>query len=246
MEKIFEAMMDGELKEGVVVSPSPEDIEEGQIVYTKTFRQAVDGGAYLGKKLASVLIEQGLWTEEKEKRIVLLRLYIKKFENKLKDKEQTEDEARESAKKLREYREELHELVVEQNSFSEQTAEGQADNKRFSFLCSRCILDKETRKPYFSSLEDYLKNGNTEFGVEGTKQFSFMMNQIDPEYEEKLPENIFFRRFGEGNVELTEEDKEFQELIAEVVETEEPETDMETIEYKPVKKKRTRKKKVSQ
>lgn len=108
MERLFDCTTeDGSVFEGVVVSPDSKTLTEAQMVYNKAFRKYLDGGAYLWKKYAEILINQGLWTEDKDRRITTLQLLLRKFEMKLKNKEQTVEEATEVAKTIREYRQEL-------------------------------------------------------------------------------------------------------------------------------------------
>lgn len=240
VEKIFEAVNEaGELIEGVVISPDRESVIKGQAVYNKAFRDAIEAGAFLGKRYIKILEDQGLWSEENEKRITSLNLRMKKCENNLKNKEQSEEDARKHADQLKEYREELNDLIIRQTEHMDQTAEGQADAVRFNYFCSVCILDKNSRKPYFSSLEDFLARGNSEFGSQGAHLFGCILHDVDPEYTEKYPEEIFFKRFGDSEPELTEEQKEVQELLKDIVENSNDE-DLNTIEYAVVKKKRGR------
>lgn len=254
MEKLFEAKDEnGVLREGKVISPTQETIVNGQEVYNKAFRKALDSGALLSVRFAKVLEEQGIWSEAKDKRITTLYLLLKKYENKLKNRDQTEAEAQEHANKMRELRKELNELSEVQSSFSNQTAEGQADDVRYNYYCTQCIIDKETNKPYYHSIEDFVKRSDSDFALEAAKIFGCMLHGVDENYESKLPEEIFFKRFGEPDIDLTDQDKEIQALLDDIVQdSQEDEPDMETIEYgvkeepNPKPKKRGRPKKVKE
>ena len=252
MEKLFEALDENDvLREGRVITPTQETVVNGQEVYNKAFRDALDSGTLLTARFAKVLEEQGLWSESKDKRITTLFLLIKKYENKLADKKQSEEEAQAHAIKVREFRKELNELSEVQSSFSNQTAEGQADDERYNYYCTQCILDKTTNKPYYTDTKDFIKRSGSDFGNEGVQLFGYMLHNVDVNYQEKLPEEIFFKRFGEPTADLTEADIEIQSLIDGLVKDgdEADSVDMETIEYgfvepKPVvKKKASRKKK---
>ena len=248
MEKIFEAEDEnGKLREGKVISPTAETIVGGQEVYNKEFRKSINNGALLSARFSKVLVEQGIWSDEKDKRITVLYLLIKKYENKLKNPDQTEEEAQAHACEIRKFRQELNELSEVQSSFSDQTAEGQADNMRYNYYLTQCILDKNTNKTYYHSIEDFIKRSDCDFALEGSKIFGYMLHGVDENYEEKLPEEIFFKRFGEPETNLTDTDKEIQNLLSEIVESSiEDELNIETIEYgkpKKITKKRGRPKK---
>jgi hypothetical protein len=230
MEKIFE-VKDGEnVIEGVAVSPNSEVLTEATIVYNRELKRALASGNLLAAAFSKYLIEQGLWTEEKERRLTILNLTIRKFEKKLKNKNQPESEARESAKELRKLRNELNELITEQSRYTDNTAEGIADNARFNFLCVKCILDKNSRKPYYSSVEDFVNKSNTEYTSVAVGALSSILYGVDSDFREKYPEEIFFKRFKEDEVELTDEQQEIKDLLEEVVKETEEE-DMNSIVY---------------
>lgn len=239
MEKLFDANDENDvLRAGKVISPTVETITGGQEVYNKAFRKALDDGALLAVSLSKVLEEQGIWSESKDKRLTILYLLLKKNENKLKNKDQSEADAQKYAMEMRELRRELNDLSEIQTSFSGKTAEGQADEVRYNYYIVQCVIDKETNKPYYQNIQDFIQRSGSDFAQTGSRIFGCMLHDVDPDYEEKLPEEMFFKRFGEPKLDLTEEDAEIQALLEEVVESSsEDETDWETIEYgKPVKK----------
>ena len=230
MEKIFEVKENDEVIEGVVVTPDAKVLTEASKVYASEFKKALDSGVLLANAFSKHLIDQGLWTEEKEKKITLLNLNIRKNEKKIKNKNQKASEAREIARQLRKDREELHELIYEQSSYTSNTAEGMADDAKINYIYSKCILDKNTRKPVYSSVEDFINKSNTKFAVEAVSNLNALLYDIDPKYKEKYPEEMFFKRFGED--EVTEDVSDIKELLEELTELDKTEqVEIDVIEY---------------
>jgi hypothetical protein len=62
---VFKVEVDSKEVEFAVKRPTAEQKQKGQIVYAKAFREALQGGAILGDKVAEELISQGLWNDEK-------------------------------------------------------------------------------------------------------------------------------------------------------------------------------------
>jgi hypothetical protein len=104
--------------------------------------------------------------------------------------------AKDEALKMRKLREELRELIAVKTNLDTHTAEGQADNARFNYLVSACTVYNDSKKPYFSSYEDYNSKSGTDL-VAGlaAQNLAGMLYGLDSDYEEKLPENKFLKQY---------------------------------------------------
>jgi len=60
---------------------------------------------------------------------------------------------------------------------------------------SVCILDPDTRKPLFMDIDDYDSQAAEPYIIEAAGELASMMYNLSPDYEKKLPENKFLKRF---------------------------------------------------
>ena len=181
--------------------PTNRQLLEAEKVYKKAFRDALDNGAMLRKKLGSYMQEQGLWTKEQEekydkviKEINLLDYQINKGKD-LDGKKLKLSQAKDMAFELADKRLEFRDLIAERQELDHLTAEGQADTERFSYLVYLCTYDYLTQKPLYSSYEEYQDKGNEPEAVEAAKKVGEIVYDVDPNYEKELTENKFLRRF---------------------------------------------------
>ncbi len=212
-------------KNYLVVSPTAGQLIESKSAYTMAFRKAIEAGAYLRKSFDKVLEDQGLWSSDKTKRIASLQFLLAKLERKLNSKIKL-SEAKLVAKQLAEARNELRELVYERTALDDRTTEGQAEQARLEYLCSVCLLDYNTRKPVFENATDMIGSGSN-FVSTALDKLAAMVYEVDPDFESKLPEKKFFARFGEPEVEISEEIQQFVNELSSI----DTVGDVSTIEY---------------
>tara|TARA_R110000824_G_scaffold34484_5_gene109321 strand:- start:1473 stop:2327 length:855 start_codon:yes stop_codon:yes gene_type:complete len=202
MEKRFTTKnTDNEEFDLVVVKPDTKQLLEAEKVYKKSFRQALEEGAMLRKKLGQYMQEQGIWTEEQEETYVSVVKDINLLDYQL-NKGQDSDgkklkisKAKQMALDLRDKRVEFRELISERQDLDHLTAEGQSDTERFSYLVFVCTKDFLTNKPYYSSFQDYQEKGNEQASVDAAKHVGEIVYEIDPDYDNSLTENRFLKRF---------------------------------------------------
>jgi hypothetical protein len=212
-------------KQYVVVTPTATQLVESKMAYNIAFKKSVDSGAYLRKSWDKILESQGLWSAEKTKRIASLQFLLAKLERKLNSKIKL-TEAKEVAKSLAESRAELRRLVYERTELDDRTAEGQAEQARLEHLCSLCLLNYIDRKRVYSDAVSMIESGDEAVSVALDKLAAIVYN-VDPNFEANLPENKFFSRFGEPEVELEAEVQEFLKDITDIQTV----GDVSTIEY---------------
>ena len=161
----------------------------------------MQSGAVLRQKLSNVLEEQGVWDDEKEKQYKDVMSSISDGEQALKQGGITLSEARETALGMRQKRGEFRGLIAERSSMDGNTAEGQADNERFSFLVYRCLL-QDNGSPMFSSKEEYEESAGEPYVVDAAGKLAEKLYGLDPEYENNLPESKFLKNYKLADKEL--------------------------------------------
>lgn len=207
-KKTFKVSIDSKEIELCVLRPNVKQRQEGQKVYNKAFRDAVESGAILRAKVNSVMREQNLWDDAKEAEYKKLVEKINSSERRIKSGGIKLSEAKEIALQMRRDRSELRSLTSERSSLDSNTAEGQADNAQFNYWVSACVVYSDTGKAYFASYEDYLNRDNDPVTGQAASNLALMLYNLDPDYEKKLPENEFLKKykFVDENLHLVNKD----------------------------------------
>lgn len=175
-------------------------ISDAQLVYKRAFKKALNDGCILRKSLMKRMEEDGIWSREKQSEY---DDYIKKIatiEYKLntgkdEDRKLTVSEGRELAIELSRTRIEMRNLISEKNEADNNTAEATADNEKFNYLVSACIYDYITKKPVFSSYEDYLNRADSDEAYKFASEFARFYYGLEKDYEKTLTEYKFLKRF---------------------------------------------------
>lgn len=202
-EKIVEGLdNDGNTVKTLLRSPTAQNYRDSQIKYNETFRKALDSGALLRQKLTDYMKEQGIWDDEKQKKNDQFIKDISDREDALKAGGIRLSEAKEIALELRELRVGFRELLAEKNSLDANSAEGQADNARFSELIRMCMLDPSTKRPRFPDQQAYDAQAEQPWAIEAASELASMIYGLDPDYDQKLEENKFLKEFNFVNDDL--------------------------------------------
>lgn len=193
--KTFKVEIDGVEKEFVARSPSISDQREGQKVYNQAFTDAIKSKSVVRARLDDLLKDQGLWDDEKQAKFTSLQREILEGEKRLAKGGFSLNEAKDLAIKMKTLRDDIRDLISVRTSLDNHSAEGQADNARFNYLVSVCIIDNETKQPYFKDLEDYLSRSTDPVAINGAQTLANMIYGLDNDYENNLPENKFLRKY---------------------------------------------------
>lgn len=193
--KTFKAIVDGSEKEFLVKTPSLNDQREAQKVYNQAFTDAIKSKSVVRAKLDDLLEDQGLWNDEKQAKFTLLQKDLLDGEKRLAKGGFSLNEAKDLAIKMKGIRDEIRELISVRTSLDNHSAEGQADNARFNYLVSVCVVYNDTKQPYFNSMEDYLNRSTDTVGLLGAQNLANMLYGLDNDYESNLPENKFLKKF---------------------------------------------------
>jgi len=194
--KSFKCEVDGEEKEFIVRNASLDDQREAQKVYNQAFTDAIKSKAVVRARLDDLLTEQGLWDDEKQLKFDTLQKEISEGEARLAKGGFGIKQARDLAIHIRGLREDMRDLISVRTSLDNHSAEGQADNARFNYLVSACVVYKEdNNKKYFNNMEDYLNRASDPVALLGAQQLANMMYGLDNDYETNLPENKFLKKY---------------------------------------------------
>lgn len=178
----------------LVKKPTQKELTDSQIPYNKAWRKALDEGVMIRAKLNEYLTAQGVWSDEKQKSY---EKYIKEINAKellLKKGGIPLKKAKSIALELKRTRQEFRELISDRTAYDNNTAEGLADNARFDYLVSVCVLDPSTKKPVFKNLDDYNDRGSEAWAIKAASELANFLYNLDPNYEKSLPENNFLSK----------------------------------------------------
>lgn len=194
--------------EYAVRRPTPKEMTEGQKVYNRTFKEAIDSHAIVRAKLDHILRTQNLWDDEKQSQQERLNADILEQEKLLGRGYRLDgnvkvtlkmSEARQVAIRLRQLRWELRELLSTRSQMDGLTAEAQADNARFNYYVSRCMVYNQGDRagtPVFKDTDDYLEHASEPRAYQGAGHLmSLLFGGSDPDWEKKLPENKFLIKY---------------------------------------------------
>jgi len=193
--KTFKATIDDKEIELLVKSPSLENQREAQKVYNQAFTDAIKSKSVVRAKLDDLLQDQGLWDDEKQAKFTDLQKQLLDGERRLAKGGFSLAEAKRVAIEMKELREKVRELISVRTSLDNHSAEGQADNARFNYLVSACVVYNDTKEPYFKNMEDYLNRATEQVSLLGAQNLANMLYGLDNDYESNLPENKFLKKY---------------------------------------------------
>ena len=171
------------------------DQREAQKRYNQAFSDALKSGSIVRAKLDDLLKEQGLWDDNKELQFNTIQKELLKYEKQLSKGGISLKDARNIAIEMKKLREEMRELISVKTNLDSNTAEGQADNARFNYLVSVCVVYNNTKQQYFESYDDYLNRSTEMVAIYGAQKLANMLYGLDNDYEKKLPENKFLLKY---------------------------------------------------
>ena len=195
-ERIIEGLdNDGNTVKTLLRQPTAKDYRDSQVQYNETFRRALDSGALLRQKLSDYMREQGIWDDKKQEKNDKFLEDINAREEALKAGGIRLNDAKRIALELKDLRDNFRELLSERNALDQNSAEGQADNARFSELVRLCMLDPATKRPRFPDQQAYDASADQPWVSEAAAELASMIYGLDPDYDKNLEENKFLKEF---------------------------------------------------
>lgn len=195
IETSFTVNLDGKDTEFELKTTTFNEQRESQKIYNQTFSDAIKSGSIVRARLDDLLKEQGLWDDKKELKFVTIQKQLSDKEKLLSKGGITLKKAKAVAVEMQNLREEMRELISVKTNLDTHTAEGQADNARFNYLVSVCVVYKDTKKPYFNSYDDYINRSIDPVAIIGAQKLAALMYGLDSDFEKKLPENKFLLKY---------------------------------------------------
>lgn len=191
----FTYELDGQTKSFSIISPSAEIQKEANKIYNTAFSDAIKAKALVRAKLDDVLTEQGLWDDKKQQSFNDLQNAILEGERILAKGGISLTKAKETALNMKKNRSELRDLISVKTNLDTHTAEGQADNTKFNYLVSACLVYTDSKETYFKGYQDYLNRSSEPISVLAAQHLASMIYGLESDYEEKLPENKFLSKY---------------------------------------------------
>ena len=195
MDTFFKVNIDGKETELEIRAATLADQRESQKVYNQAFSDAVKSGSIVRAKLDDLLKDQGLWDDKKEIEFKTLQKQILEGEKKLAKGGISLKAAKNLAINLQQFRNSLRDLISVKTNLDSHTAEGQADNARFNYLVSACVVYKNNGNKYFKNYEDYLNKAADTVSIVAAQKLASIMYGLDNDFEKKLPENKFLIKY---------------------------------------------------
>ncbi len=193
-KKVFNVVIEGQEQEFGILKPTQSMHTQAQMQYNKTFAELLRSDVLVRPELDSHMRKKGLWNDEKQEEYEKVTTQLRDYELKLKMGGMKLSEGKQLALQMRDLRDQLRELNSERTVLDAHTAEGQAENARFNYLVSQCLVYNDSEKPVYQNVQDYL-DASDEVSLEGARQFAAVYYGYDTNFVANLPENKFLRQY---------------------------------------------------
>lgn len=189
-----------------VVKPDNKALSEAKKEANKAFNEALKTGALLRAKIESYMVSQGLWDEEKTKKVISMNSEINNKVRQIKKGGIELEEARKIAISIQDLRAQLNSLLSKQRELDNYSAEAQADNANFKSLTISCLFDEEGRR-LLKDMDEYEQKKEEPYIFEAASKLAEIAFDLDSGWEKELPENKFLIEYGfcDENLKLIDE-----------------------------------------
>jgi hypothetical protein len=189
----FKAIYKGEEKEFKIRLPGVTDVEESQKIFNRYFKSCLNSGAILREKLEDLMREQGLWDDSKQQLLIEMQNELRDINYKLKKGGITLSAGKALALRMIDIRDDISSLLSKKSQLDSLTAQGQAENYKFQYLVSACVVYSDGSK-VFTSLDDYLNNNTEPAAYIGAQKLAEAMTGFNAD-ESTLPEYQFLKKY---------------------------------------------------
>jgi hypothetical protein len=194
-----EYQKDGKTQEVVCVikDPTIPEMNEADKIYRSTYNRALrEKDAILRIQLVDLLRAQNLWNDEKEAQVKTLRRHLSDGEMSLSKGGIPLSQMREICLNMRQWRNELAELMTVQNNVDRITVDSQAEDARFDYYVTTCTYYKESGERVWKTIEEYKQSAIPEIAIQAAIRLSTLQHGIDENFEESLLENRRLKEYG--------------------------------------------------
>ena len=205
-ERTIEVETDGKTEKFIVKRPgnriSNDSQRKGALVWTQCVRE----GVMTKKELKKYMVDNGIWDDGKdtaEKKILdkivdlEKQLYLGTKAGKMKA-----SAGKDIAIEMRVQRGKLRDLLSERVSMEANTAEGLSDNAKFDYIVANCTYNEDGTKLY-KDLDDYDARSDSDVAFRAASALAEMIYVVDKDFENRLPENKFLKKFEFVNDDLS-------------------------------------------
>lgn len=208
--------VDVELEDGtkvkvVVKKPSNKLLTDAQMLGARIWTKCTEDGIMTKKELENFMRKKNIWDETKELEQSSYVDHLARLEKELtlgNNGKLTKKRGKEISLEMRRFRLKLRDLISERISLEQNTAEALSENAKFDFLVANCVYKEDGATKVYTNLEDYQARADDEVAFASASALAQMLYSIDKQFEEKLPENKFLKRFNFVNENLSLVDEE--------------------------------------
>lgn len=193
---------EGEDLKLAVLMPGHKVQQESQMVYNFKVAELLRTGISTGQRLLlkseleAHMREIGLWTDKDQsdynilaQELAAMELAIRKGGCKL-------GEARAKAIRMITIRGQLVALMSKRNQLDSATVETQAENHKFNWLVSKCVVYADTGQPFFKNLDDYMARAGEQASIDCAKELARMYYGYNVNWHDTLFEVRFLKKYG--------------------------------------------------
>jgi hypothetical protein len=186
---------DGNGTKLVCIRPNQDVLDGARLEYNVVFAKALRLGCLMRVEAEEIIEKRKLWSSEHESNIQNLRLELRKLEVQL-AKEKDKVKGAEVAKKMAAIRDDIQSIVVKRNDIHNRTAESLAETAQNQYLVVRCILDYDSRQPYFTSMEKFKELENSQLLADSTSELMLFLMDMTPDDLLSTPESQWLVKQG--------------------------------------------------
>lgn len=207
-------------KQYYVEHPTPTVHAEADKMYNTTMIKIINSpdGCLLKAGMDDFLKENRVWDPEKEQQISEIVIQMDEYTETLEKGGISLKQAKQVALDLRMVRMQYYSLIAYKNQYYSLTAESHADNAKFNYLVSQCLMNDDGTKVY-KSYKDYSNQAIGELPELAAEELSKIIYGISSDFIKDNPENKFLVEYGFEN-------EDYQPLDADgnIVESDESES----------------------
>jgi hypothetical protein len=175
--------------------PSGKNYQEAQKIYAAAWRQAVEADVILKDQLEDFLKSKNLWDKEKEAEKLKLFKEIGELDRKLAAGKMTYSAGKAISLEMLKKRNELRSLLERRSNLEAATAEALAENTRFNYLVSVCVVSNKTGDPYFKDLDEYMEKMTEPEAYESASKLASMIYSLDSDPDAGRREIKFLKKY---------------------------------------------------
>lgn len=180
--------------------PAPEDYEESDKVYAirvaSLLREKGNKRLLTRSKVDEYLRENDIWTEKDEQAIQKLQVQIDEKLNQIRRGGIKLSEGRKLSIEIHDLRVQIVKIAQKRQIFDDTTIESLAEAEKIDYLIYVCTVYAKDGTNYWESFEDMKANKITAGYRAASKEASVYIYNMDADFEQKLPENRWLKKYG--------------------------------------------------